>query len=48
MLRKPAYQMYYRSVYLVPAYMDHVQFKAYLDRMNTRLRRYLKSIGLIQ
>ncbi len=47
-LRKPAYQMYYRSVHLVPAYMDHVQFKAYLDRMNMTLRRYLKSIGLIQ
>lgn len=47
-LRKPAYQAYYRSVYLVPAYMDHVQFRAYLDRMNMTLRRYLKSIGLIQ
>lgn len=46
-LRKPAYQMYYRSVYLVPAYMGHVQYRAYLDRMNMTLRRYLKSIGLI-
>ncbi|MDR7598354.1 MAG: tripartite tricarboxylate transporter substrate binding protein [Armatimonadota bacterium] len=47
-LRKPSYQMYYRSVYQVPAYMDHVQYKLYLDRMNMTLRRYLKSIGLIQ
>ena len=47
-LRKPSYQTYYRSVYLVPAYMDHVQFRLYLDRMNMTLRRYLKSIGLIQ
>jgi tripartite-type tricarboxylate transporter receptor subunit TctC len=47
-LRKPAYQMYYRSVYLVPAYMDHVQYKLYLDRMNVTLRRYLKSIGLVE
>jgi putative tricarboxylic transport membrane protein len=47
-LRKPSYQMYLRSVYQVPGYMDHVQFKAYLDRTNMNLRRYLKSIGLLQ
>jgi tripartite-type tricarboxylate transporter receptor subunit TctC len=47
-LRKPSYQMYLRSVYQVPGYLDHVQFKAYLDRTNMNLRRYLKSIGLLQ
>lgn len=47
-LRNPSYRAYYQSVYLVPAYMDHVQFRAYLDRMNMTLRRYLKTIGLIQ
>ncbi len=47
-LRKPEYRQYYESVYQVPAYMDHVQFRLYLDRTNQRLRRYLKDIGLIR
>ncbi|GBD29467.1 hypothetical protein HRbin32_00557 [bacterium HR32] len=47
-LRKPEYRQYYESVYLVPAYMDHVQFRLYLDRTNQTLRRYLKEIGVIR
>ena len=47
-LARPAYRTYYSSVYLVPAYMDHDQYKAYLHRMNQTLRRYMKEIGVIQ
>ena len=47
-LAKPAYRAYYSSVYLVPAYMDHDQYKAYLHRMNQTLRRYMKEIGVIK
>ncbi|MDR7484642.1 MAG: tripartite tricarboxylate transporter substrate binding protein [Armatimonadota bacterium] len=47
-LDRPAYKQYYESVYLVPAYMDHQQYRFYLDRMNQTLRRYLKEIGVIK
>ncbi len=47
-LDKPAYKQYYESVYLVPGYMDHVQYRLYLDRMNQTLRRYMKEIGVIK
>ncbi len=47
-LAKPAYRAYYTSVYLVPAFMDHVQYNAYLHRMNQTLRRYMKEIGVIK
>ncbi|OFX28813.1 MAG: hypothetical protein A2Z07_07385 [Armatimonadetes bacterium RBG_16_67_12] len=45
---KPAYKQYYESVNLVPGYLDHVQYRLYLDRMNQTLRRYMKEIGVIQ
>ncbi len=45
---RPAYRQYYESVYLVPGYMDHVQYRLYLDRMNQTLRRYMKEIGVIK
>jgi len=47
-LNKPAYRAYYSSVYLLPAYMDHIQYNLYLHRMNQTLRRYLKEIGVIR
>lgn len=47
-LDKPAYKQYYESVYLVPGYMDHVQYRLFLDRMNQTLRRYLKEIGVLK
>jgi tripartite-type tricarboxylate transporter receptor subunit TctC len=47
-LARPAYRQYYESVYLLPAYMDHNQYKAYLHRMNQTLRRYLKEIGVLK
>ena len=47
-LARPAYRAYYSAVYLVPAYMDHDQYKAYLHRMNQTLRRYMKEIGVIK
>lgn len=47
-LDKPAYKQYYESVYLLPGYMDHVQYRLYLDRMNQTLRRYLKEIGVLK
>jgi tripartite-type tricarboxylate transporter receptor subunit TctC len=47
-LAKPAYRAYYNSVYLLPAYMDHTQYNAYLHRMNQTLRRYMKEIGVIK
>ncbi len=47
-LDRPAYKQYYESVYLVPGYMDHVQYRLYLDRMNQTLRRYMKEIGVIK
>ncbi|MDQ7843411.1 MAG: tripartite tricarboxylate transporter substrate binding protein [Armatimonadota bacterium] len=47
-LARPAYRAYYTSVYLLPAYMDHVQYNLYLHRMNQELRRYMKEIGVIQ
>jgi tripartite-type tricarboxylate transporter receptor subunit TctC len=47
-LEKPAYKQYYESVYLLPAYMDHKQYRAYLDMMNQTLRRYLKEIGVLK
>lgn len=47
-LALPAYRQYYQSVYLVPTYMDHVQYNLYLHRMNQTLRRYMKEIGIIQ
>ncbi len=47
-LAAPAYRGYYTSVHLLPAYMDHAQYKAYLHRMNQTLRRYMKEIGVIQ
>ena len=47
-LARPAYRAYYTSVFLLPAYMDHNQYKAYLHRMNQTLRRYMKEIGVIQ
>ncbi|MDR7529044.1 MAG: tripartite tricarboxylate transporter substrate binding protein [Armatimonadota bacterium] len=46
-LALPAYRAYYTSVFLLPAYMDHTQFKLYLHRMNQTLRRYLKEIGVL-
>ncbi len=46
-LNRPAYRGYYTSVYLLPAYMDHTQFKGYLHKMNQTLRRYLKEIGVV-
>jgi putative tricarboxylic transport membrane protein len=46
-LDKPAYKQYYDSVYLLPGYMDRTQYRAYLDRMNQTLRRYLKEIGVV-
>jgi len=45
---RAAYKQYYESVYLVPGYMDHVQYRLYLDRMNQTLRRYMKEIGVIK
>lgn len=45
---KPEYKKYYESVYLVPSYMDHQQYRFYLDRMNQTLRRYLKEIGVLK
>jgi tripartite-type tricarboxylate transporter receptor subunit TctC len=47
-LAKPAYRTYYSSVYLLPSYMDHNQYNAYLHRMNQTLRRYMKEIGVIK
>lgn len=47
-LEKPAYKQYYESVYLLAAYMDHRQYRAYLDMMNQTLRRYLKEIGVLK
>lgn len=47
-LAQPAYRRYYESVHLLPAYMDHNLYKAYLHRMNQTLRRYLKEIGVIK
>ena len=47
-LAKPAYRAYYTSVFLLPSYMDHNGYKAYLHRMNQTLRRYMKEIGVIQ
>jgi tripartite-type tricarboxylate transporter receptor subunit TctC len=47
-LAKPAYRTYYSSVYLVPAFMDHTQYNAYLHKMNQTLRRYMKEIGVIK
>jgi tripartite-type tricarboxylate transporter receptor subunit TctC len=47
-LAKPAYRAYYNSVYLLPSYMDHNQYTAYLHRMNQTLRRYMKEIGVIK
>jgi tripartite-type tricarboxylate transporter receptor subunit TctC len=47
-MERPAYRQYYESVYLVPGYMDHVQYRLYLDRMNQTLRRYMKEIGVIK
>ena len=47
-LAKPAYRGYYTSVYLLPTYMDHDQYNAYLHRMNQTLRRYMKEIGVIK
>ncbi len=47
LLNQPAYRQYYTSVYLVPAYMDHAQYKLYLHRMNQTLRRYMKEIGVV-
>jgi len=46
-LDKPAYKQYYDSVFLLPGYMDRTQYRAYLDRMNQTLRRYLKEIGVV-
>lgn len=46
-LSLPAYRQYYQSVYLVPAYMDRVQYNLYLHRMNQTLRRYMKEIGVV-
>lgn len=47
-LEKPAYKQYYESVYLLAGYMDHRQYRAYLDMMNQTLRRYLKEIGVLK
>jgi tripartite-type tricarboxylate transporter receptor subunit TctC len=47
-LAKPSYKQYYESVYLLPGYMEHRQYRAYLDMMNQTLRRYLKEIGVLQ
>lgn len=47
-LARPAYRGYYTSVFLLPAYMDHTQYKGYLHRMNQTLRRYLKEIGVLK
>ena len=47
-LAKPAYRGYYTSVFLLPSYMEHDQYNAYLHRMNQTLRRYLKEIGVVQ
>jgi len=46
-LARPAYRGYYTSVHLLPSYMDHMQYKAYLHRMNQTLRRYMKEIGVV-
>lgn len=47
-LAKPAYRGYYTSVFLLPSYMEHDQYNAYLHRMNQTLRRYMKEIGVIK
>ena len=47
-LAKPAYRGYYTAVYLLPSYMEHDQYNAYLHRMNQTLRRYMKEIGVIK
>jgi len=47
-LSRPAYRGYYTSVHLLPSFMDHDQYKAYLHRMNQTLRRYMKEIGVVQ
>jgi putative tricarboxylic transport membrane protein len=47
-LAKPEYRTYYSSVYLVPQFMDHNQYNAYLHKMNQTLRRYMKEIGVIK
>ncbi|MBI2973685.1 MAG: tripartite tricarboxylate transporter substrate binding protein [Armatimonadetes bacterium] len=47
-LARPAYRQDYNSVFLLPGYMEHDQYNAYLHRMNQTLRRYLKEIGVIK
>lgn len=47
-LDKPSYKQYYESVYQVPTFMDHVQYRLYLDRTNQNLRRYMKEIGVLK
>ena len=48
LLKDPKYKKYYESVNLVPAFMDHETYTAYIEKKNVELAEYLGSIGLLK
>jgi putative tricarboxylic transport membrane protein len=47
-LSDPSFKKFYESIFLIPAFKDHQEYKTYLDRRDQVLRQYMKEIGIIR
>jgi tripartite-type tricarboxylate transporter receptor subunit TctC len=47
-LADPTFKAFYESIYMIPAFKDHQEYKQYLDQRDQSLRQYMKEIGIIR
>ncbi len=47
-LADSSYKKFYESNYFIPAFMDHKDYKQYLDQRDESLRKYMKEIGILR
>jgi tripartite-type tricarboxylate transporter receptor subunit TctC len=47
-LEDDVFKEFYTSIYMVPAFKDHQEYKRYLDQRDQSLRQYMKEIGIIR
>jgi tripartite-type tricarboxylate transporter receptor subunit TctC len=47
-LADPSFKTFYESIYMIPAFKDHQEYKRYLDQRDRSLRQYMKEIGIIR
>jgi tripartite-type tricarboxylate transporter receptor subunit TctC len=47
-LADPSFREFYKSIYMIPAFKDHQEYRRYLDQRDQSLRQYMRGIGIIQ